>query len=227
MTCSSLTRGAPSSLNSGLFAHDVTLVVIRHGRTAWNAAGRFQGATDVPLDESGRAQAMALRDLLAGDDFDLAIASDLSRAYETATIVLGTRTVVLEGDPAWREMRFGRWEGLTWPEIVARYPGLADEGAATPRFQTPECGEAFDELCGRVETALRAIDARVRDGARVLVVTHAGVLHALLRVALGQSEATALRVRFAPASVTRLALGPRGNRLLELNRTPSPGDVLT
>lgn len=206
-----------------LFAHTFSLAVVRHGRTAWNADGRFQGQTDVPLDETGRAQAVALGAFLAADRFDIAIASDLVRARETATIVLGERSVSLETDPAWREMRFGVWEGLAWPEIVARQPELAGDTEAKPKSYTPDGGEAFDDVCARVEAGLRAVDARVSDGSRVLIVTHAGVLHAILRVALGESEATALGVRFSPATVTRFALGPAGNTLVDLNRAPHSG----
>lgn len=202
------------------FDHEIAFAVVRHGRTAWNADGRFQGQTDVPLDDTGRAQARALHDYLASETFDLAVSSDLSRAYETAEIALGTRDVPIERNPAWREMRFGTWEGLAWPEIVARHPQLAADAAAQPKSYTPEDGEAFEDVCRRVAAALLAIDRRVSDGARVLAVTHAGVLHALLRVALGESEATALDVRFAPATITRFALGPRGNRLIDLNRAP-------
>ena len=198
------------------FQGDVELVAVRHGRTAWNADGRFQGQTDVPLDAIGRAQARALAALLAPETFDAAIASDLSRARETAEIVLGTRPVTLENDPRWREMQFGAWEGLTWNEIVARHPEAAGNA---PRFATPPGGESFDELCARVGSALHGLAARFTHPARVLVVTHAGVLHALVRVALGESESDALAVRFAPATVTRLLLGPSGNRVLELNRS--------
>lgn len=179
----------------------------------------------MPLDDIGRSQAAALADFMRDDVFDVAVASDLSRARETATIVLGERATILDTDPRLREMRFGVWEGLAWPQIVARYPEVADESAAKPKFYTPEGGEAFDDVCVRAEAALRAIDARVRDGARVLVVTHAGVLHALLRVVLGEDEASALGVKFAPATVTRFACGPHGNRLVDLNRSPASDDV--
>jgi len=195
------------------------LVVLRHGRTEWNAGGRFQGHTDVPLDATGRAQARALGLLLAGDRFEAAYASDLARARETAQLVLGGRDTVLELDARWREMRFGVWEGLTWTEIVARDPALAERSATAPKFYTPDGGESFDQCCARVAAALAAIRARASDGARVLVATHAGPLHALLRVALGESEAAALTVRFSPASITRLAFDGDAARVIELNRT--------
>jgi broad specificity phosphatase PhoE len=201
------------------FSHTFELVVLRHGRTAWNETGRFQGHADIPLDETGRAQAQALRTYLAGTVFARALASDLSRASETATIVLGERGPALERDARWREMRFGVWEGLTWAQIVERDPQLAGRPSTKPKFYTPEGGESFDELCVRVRDAVLDIDGRANDGDRVLVATHAGPLHALLRVVLGEAEADALRVRFDPATATRLALSPGGARVLELNRS--------
>ena len=109
-------------------------MVVRHGRTAWNAAGRFQGQSDVPLDDEGRAQARAVGTMLASDAFDRAFASDLSRASETARIVLGERDVSLVLDERLREMRFGEWEGLVWNEIVERFPETAHRSSTTPRF---------------------------------------------------------------------------------------------
>jgi broad specificity phosphatase PhoE len=201
------------------------LIVVRHGRTAWNAAGRFQGQTDVPLDDEGRAQARAVAAMLAGETIDRAVASDLARARETAEIVLGERTVPLEFDERWREMRFGAWEGLVWSEIVERFPETVEHAATTPRFYTPPGGESFDAVCERVRDALGALDAGASDGDCVLVATHAGVLHALLRVALGRTEADALGVRFSPGSVTRFAFDAAGGRLVDLNRTPGDAPV--
>jgi broad specificity phosphatase PhoE len=206
------------------FSHAFELVVVRHGRTAWNATGRFQGQTDVPLDDTGREQARGVAALLRGEHFARAIASDLGRARETAEIALAGQPPALEFDERWREMRFGSWEGLVWDEIVARQPDLATKSSTTPRFYTPPGGESFDDLCERIADALADIDARANDGDRVLVATHAGPLHALLRVALGNSEADALGVRFSPASVTRLALAPGSARIVDLNLTaPVPG----
>jgi broad specificity phosphatase PhoE len=193
--------------------------VVRHGRTAWNASGRFQGHTDIPLDDEGRLQARAVARMLADDSFDVAVASDLARARETAEIVLGDRGVALDLDSRWREMRFGTWEGLAWNEIVERQPELAEHSSTAPRFYTPPGGESFDDVCDRIADALAVLDSRVERGARVLVATHAGPLHALLRVALGRDESEALGVRFSPASTTRIAFdGGGGARVVELNR---------
>jgi alpha-ribazole phosphatase len=193
------------------------LVVVRHGRTAWNDSGRFQGHSDVSLDETGRTQAQAVAAYLSRVGFARAVTSDLARASETAQIILAERDVPLEPDARLREMRFGVWEGLTWSEIVERNPDLANRPANVPRFYTPDGGESFDELCARVRLALNELAEGASEGQTLLVVTHAGPLHALLRIVLGESEATALGVRFLPATVSRFALGPEGARVTQLN----------
>lgn len=194
------------------------LICVRHGRTAWNADRKFQGHTDVPLDDEGRAQARGLAALLRDARIDLAVSSDLSRAAETARIVLGARPIPLRLDPAWREMRFGDWEGLTWEQIVAANPQFAGD-EASPRTYTARGGESFDELCARISRAVAEVQSALADEGVALVATHAGPLHALLRTLLGEDEGLALKVRFVPASLTRFErLGGRW-RLETLNQT--------
>jgi probable phosphoglycerate mutase len=204
--------------------NDVELVVVRHGRTDWNAARRFQGHSDVPLDATGRAQARALARALGHERFSLAVTSDLARARETAAIVVGAGGPRLECDERWREMRFGAWEGLRWDEIVARFPEAAEPPPGGP-FATPEGGESFESVCERVRAAVNDVRRRLPQGGTVLVATHAGALHALLRVALDEDAANALKVRFEPGTITRLVLGEAGPRITLLNHVPPAAEV--
>jgi broad specificity phosphatase PhoE len=197
----------------------LSLTVVRHGRTAWNESGRFQGHTDIALDAEGRAQAGRLAGLLRNERYDAAFASDLARARETALTILGERAALLVLDQRWREMRFGTWEGLTWAQIVQRQPELAAERAVKARFYTPDGGESFDDLCARVASALADLERASANAPNVLIATHAGPLHALLRVALGDERSDALGVRFSPASVTRLRWDGATWELLALNVT--------
>jgi broad specificity phosphatase PhoE len=197
----------------------VELICVRHGRTAWNADKKFQGHTDVPLDDEGRAQAAALAALLAHERIDAAAASDLARAAETARIVLGSRAVPLRLDPDWREMQFGEWEGLTWEQIVAANPRLGETGATSVKDYTPGGGESFAELCARVSRAVERVAADAGEDGVALVATHAGPLHALLSVLLGDDEREALHVRFLTASVTRFRRANGVWRLARLNQT--------
>jgi broad specificity phosphatase PhoE len=193
----------------------VELICVRHGRTAWNADNRFQGHSDIPLDDEGRAQATALAALLRDQRIDEAVSSDLSRAAETARIVLGPREMPLRLDPDWREMRFGDWEGLTWAQIRAANPQLDVANATTVKRYTPGGGETFDELAERVRRGVDRIAAEVPDDGVALVATHAGPLHALLSVLLGDE----LKVRFLTASVTRFRRTNGVWTLARLNQT--------
>jgi len=197
----------------------VELICVRHGRTAWNADKRFQGHTDVPLDDEGRAQAAGLAALLRDQRIDVAVSSDLSRAVETARIVLGARAIPLRLDPDWREMRFGDWEGLTWEQIRAANPHLAETDLTSVKSYTPGGGETFDDLTARIARAVERVSAETPPDGAALVATHAGPLHALLSVLLGDAERAALRVRFMTASITRFRRENGVWRLARLNQT--------
>jgi broad specificity phosphatase PhoE len=144
------------------------------------------------------------------------VSSDLARAVETARIVLGPRSVPLRLDPDWREMQFGDWEGLTWDEILAANPQLDPTNETAVRAYTPGGGETFDALCARVARAAERIANEVPEDGAALVATHAGPLHALLRVLLGDAE---LKVRFLTASVTRFRRTNGVWSLARLNQT--------
>ncbi|GAC1614097.1 MAG: hypothetical protein NVS4B13_08910 [Candidatus Elarobacter sp.] len=195
------------------------LICVRHGRTAWNANNRFQGHTDVPLDDEGRAQATALAELLRSERIDAAVSSDLGRATETARIVLGPREIALRLDPDWREMRFGDWEGLTWGQILTANPQLDPANETAVKDYTPAGGESFDELRARVGRAVERVVGDVLPDGVALVATHAGPLHALLSVLLGDVERSALKVRFLTASITRFRRENGVWTLARLNQT--------
>lgn len=194
-------------------------MLVRHGRTEWNRTKRYQGHTDVALDDVGRDQARAVARDLESVAFDAAVSSDLRRASETARIVLGPRDVGIVADSRWRELAFGVWEGLTWSEIVERYPEVG-EASLRDRFVTPEGGESFEALCLRVRAALDDLRDRY-PGRTVLVATHAGPLHAVLEVALGEAARREAAISFVPGSTMRLRLtGASDIEVVERNRVP-------
>ncbi|MHB0939990.1 MAG: histidine phosphatase family protein, partial [Armatimonadota bacterium] len=98
------------------------LYLIRHGQTDWNLAQRFQGQSDIPLNEIGRRQANALADRLSSQPFEVAYSSDLQRALETAKVIAGDR-LEIKTDLRLREMDFGDWEGATYNKIKEECPG--------------------------------------------------------------------------------------------------------
>jgi probable phosphoglycerate mutase len=148
-----------------------TILLVRHGETDWNLERRVQGHTDRPLNETGRAQALALADLLADEALDAVYSSDLARARDTAAAIAARHGLDVIESRELREKDFGSWEGLTDTEIRARFPD-AHRGAWGD-------GESGTELADRVVTALRNIAAAHRGG-RVVVVTHGGPMRAAL-----------------------------------------------
>jgi broad specificity phosphatase PhoE len=136
------------------------LLLVRHGETDWNAAGRWQGQTDVPLNTTGRSQALALAARLRAESVRAVAASDLSRARGTAEIVgesLGLEVAFV--DAALRERAYGDWEGLTRSECEARFPEEWARHVADPRTPPPG-GESTDALLARVVPAIHQAAAR-------------------------------------------------------------------
>jgi len=148
------------------------IVLVRHGETEGNSRERFHGKTDVALSLEGRAQARDAAHALGRQEFDRIVSSPLSRAWVTARIVASAGAIQLETD--FREIDFGRWEGLTRDEIRERDPGLyvAWTGGHTG-FEFPG-GERREHFRSRVD---RAMDRILTNGdGSVLIVAHKGVL---------------------------------------------------
>jgi len=162
------------------------LYLARHGETDWNAAGRWQGHTDVPLNESGRAQARALAGALGPLGIGGAVASDLARAHETARIVAtGLGVSVAYTDRDLRERSFGVFEGLTREECAEQH---AEAWRAwTEHRITPGGAETQETIAARMVAAVTRVATEVaRDDAPALVVTHGGALRALVSAVTGQ-----------------------------------------
>jgi broad specificity phosphatase PhoE len=98
-----------------------TIFMFRHGETDWNAQGRMQGGTDIPLNEKGRSQAEVLRQFFEQNPVDVMLTSDLNRARETAEIARGQLPIPIVVEARLRETNLGKGEGLTVPEFVAQF----------------------------------------------------------------------------------------------------------
>lgn len=164
------TSPAGGTLRTDWYPRVVTgMLVVRHGQSEWNAAGRWQGQEDPPLSDLGRNQA-ATASLRVGS-VDLVVASDLQRAVETATIIataIGVGPVLV--DAGLRERHAGEWQGLTKAEIEEQWPGYLEAGDRPPGF------EPTDDFTSRVHDTLDRLESAHR-GATMLVVSHGGVIY--------------------------------------------------
>lgn len=148
-----------------------TIGLLRHGQTDWNIGLRLQGITDIPLNETGLAQAKLAAQFLTPGDWDFVSSSPLSRALITAQTVaehIGIPEVQIE--PLLLERSFGEAEGLTHAQWKAAYP----DGK-------PPAGETLDELRFRANSLLETLLTRYR-GTRVLAVSHGAMIRKLVRI---------------------------------------------
>lgn len=162
------------------------LYVVRHGETPWNREGRWQGHTDIALNDVGRAQAAELAERLLGLGLSRATASDLSRASETAQIVADRLGIgEITRDHRLRERGFGVFEGLTQAECAARYPEVW-AGYLGGTAEGPPGSEGRDAVIVRMRAA--ALDAAqgLPSGDSALVVSHGGAIRLLVGSIVGE-----------------------------------------
>lgn len=148
------------------------LILVRHGETTWNKERRFQGQKDAPLSELGRLQAIALRERLRDEHIDVAYTSDLSRALETAQLILHARGIQANAMPELRERNMGEWEGLTFDEVAKAYPKEIEAWLKDPLADVPS-GESSAQFIQRVKCFFEGM-LLAHAGKRILVVSHAG-----------------------------------------------------
>lgn len=189
--------------------------LVRHGETAWNAEMRFQGHSNVTLNEKGRQQARALADRLKKENFGGIYASDLERAYETAKIIARPHNLEVQREPGFREINFGFWEGLTFQEIRKKYTETAAKWWEKP-LQTPvPGGESLEEVVNRSMTALYNICNRHR-GHNILIVSHGGVIRSIISSVLGMDLNEYWRLRQDNLALNIIFFPEWGKGILEL-----------
>jgi probable phosphoglycerate mutase len=194
------------------------LILVRHGETEWNASGRIQGQSDTPLNAVGRVQAQRAAQRLVREPITALYASDLVRAFETATIIGQELGLSVVTSPHLRERRYGVWEGLTAIEIQARYPEEFAEWRTRSAHFAPPGGETGEELLTRALTELQAI-ARRHIGALVVVVTHGGFCYVTLHHILGSVNGDRREFTFGNASIHTLEVTGERWSVTSMNET--------
>ena len=185
----------------------MTILLVRHGETAWNLERRYQGRFDSPLTERGAAQARAIGQLLAGLPAAVAapiVASPQGRARRTAEIIreeLGSAGAV-RVDERLRELTLGSWDGLTYGEIEAVSPGIFDDDGPEWCFRAPD-GESYDAFAARVGEWL----GEQNDAAPIIVVAHGLVSRVLRGLYAGLPRAVALTLPVPQDRIYRLSDG--------------------
>ena len=193
------------------------ILLVRHGDTDWNQAGRIQGQVDTSLSAKGLAQVHALAVRLAEIPIGAAYASDLRRAAETGQAILNGRAVTLGLVPELREFSYGPWEGLTYQDVERRYPAQYADMQSRRLDFAPPAGESMNQLTDRVGGFLTRMRSGWADHPNdtVLLVAHGGSLRAAITCLLGFPRKAAWSLWLTTASLSIIDV-TRDNQVLRL-----------
>lgn len=155
------------------------LILVRHGYTSWNEAKKYQGFSDINLNNQGIEEAKKVAKRLSYEKIDMIYSSPLKRAFETAEIINENFEKKIHISQCLKEINFGDWEGYTFEEIGKHYPDLIDKWLEKPADMRPPNGENFRDLQVRAMKVLHEIYDLNR-GKNVLIVTHGGLISVIV-----------------------------------------------
>ncbi len=160
------------------------VIFVRHGQTSWNQEGKYQGHSDISLNERGIRQGNLVAKRLAKEKISAIYSSDLLRAQQTAEAIAKYHGLSVMTKPDFREINFGIWEGLTYQEIMADWSEILTAMYSKPGEIGPPQGESFQVVKQRVTHALQECVKKHQEQTIVLV-SHGGTMRVLLCAALG------------------------------------------
>ena len=199
-------------------SRDTSILLVRHGETAWNRQRIFRGVKDVPLNETGRRQARLLAPLLREFQPEVAYTSPLSRARQTAELALTAAETAAIEEPALLDFDYGQWGGLEESVVATRWPELLAEWNRNPADVRPPGGDTLEEVSRRAFAGMEAIAAR-HAGSKVALFAHRVVNKLLLLAALGMELERFPFIMQENACVNRLVRTPAGYVVYTLNDT--------
>jgi alpha-ribazole phosphatase/probable phosphoglycerate mutase len=159
------------------------IILVRHGETAWNVGEVFRGRADIELNGNGRKQAGLLGEYLREAEIEAVYSSPLKRALDTARAIAGRHGLKVNVDDRLNDLDFGEWEGLTVPEVKARYADVYATWDSHPEIVSLPGGETLDDVRQR---SLSLVDEAVsRHNGNAVLVTHRVVIKVLVCALLG------------------------------------------
>ncbi len=191
-----------------------SIIIVRHGRTEFNATGRLQGRTDNPLDEVGLAQAEAVATYLETELLSdtMFVCSPLLRARQTATAIVNRVNSSFDIDERWIELDYGSYEGLRQAEVPAN---VWREWRSDSDFAAPQ-GESLNQVQQRVALACDDLAQRL-NGRTAVVVSHVSPIKSAVAWALGVDVSVGWKTQLVTASITRISVSANGAALTSFN----------
>jgi broad specificity phosphatase PhoE len=195
-----------------------SLIIVRHGRTAFNAQGLLQGRVDNPLDSVGEEQASAVGSYLAPilNDEVVIISSPLLRARSTAAAIVEGTDIDVIVDDRWTELSYGVYEGVPQGEVPAE---VWNRWRSDPHF-APDSGETLAQVQDRVAQACEELLGSL-DGRTAVIVSHVSPIKSAVAWALGVDVGVSWRTQLDTASISRITLTGRGPVLRSFNELPA------
>ncbi len=185
----------------------VTLYVVRHGETDWNAAEVFRGRADVPLNVTGLKQAALLAEHFAATTLAAVLTSPMARAHRTAAAIAAARGLEAVATPELIDIDFGAWQGLSRHDVRQRWPELSQAWQEDPGSVRFPDGETLADVRARLELLLGRLE-EYRGG--VALVTHRVVAKVLILMLRGLADSHFRELRLDNAAVTEFELTPGG-----------------
>lgn len=200
------------------------LIIVRHGRTAWHAEGRYAGTEDVPLDDIGKAQAEQVARHLAEVELDHVYSSPLSRCSYVADVVARVKGMDVTIDERLREIDMGRWDGQLIKDIIANDGELLKKWTMDPGTVTMPGGESLGVVQERSMEWLADAVATHPDGT-ILASSHGGPIRAMLAAVIGLPLKYAFRLSVDLASISIVNYKGKFSNLELLNETMHLADL--
>ncbi len=195
-------------------------LLVRHGETAWNREGRVMGRNPVELNDRGRAQMEAATTLVSAIRPDLIVTSPLVRARQSAEIIAaGLNGAQIVEEPQIAEVRYGRWEGMTYHELIDDQDYIRYR--KSPLQSPTPGGETIEEVQQRgVEAVKRFLSAN--GGQRVIFVSHGDIIRTVLCHFMGLDLKHFHRIRIDNAAVSAVHIAGEFAEVKFLNLLPDP-----
>jgi broad specificity phosphatase PhoE len=203
----------------------VKIILIRHGETDWNQEQIFRGKIDVPLNQTGFAQARAVREALAEIVIDAIYASPLARALETARVLAEGRGLAIRTEEGLSDIDFGLWQGVSKENVKKDYPDLYSTWLTDPQLVTFPRGENLLKVQKRAMAALeRSVDSN--PGKTIALVSHRVVNKVMLCGVLGLDLSRFWRVKQDTCALNRFEYETGNYFLTLLNDTCHMKNIL-
>ncbi len=192
------------------------ITLVRHCQTNYNSEKRYQGWTDIKLNQKGRREAEKLGNAFKGSLPEKIYSSSLSRARETTQILRGENEADFAREEDLRELNFGRWEGKTWEEIKKQNPRAEKEFDADIRNFHPPGGESILSMKKRVLDFWENIKGKKKD---TLLVSHTGPIKLILLNVLKASLEGFWNIHIDPGSISVIKIFKNTSTVVKMNKT--------